>query len=466
MATEQLPDVLALVTTLVSPFLGSVLSADFAFIVSVHCACALDTAGGHGSSKGHRVPAVMNRVWRTLQEGYWVIPALCVVGAGALALVLVWADEGLHQNGFVLVFAGGPDSARSLLSTISTSMLSLAALTFSITMVVLQLASSQFSPRAMPTFLRDRQNQLSLGVFLATYVYALLALREIRGTEAPVDQFVPGLTIGVAFALVLVSIGFFVAYIHHIATSIQVATILQHIDDDCRRAIRREYGGDTQGEVPPARPSTTSPSHIVEASRAGVLAGVDVARLVDMAHDRDVLVRLLARPGDFIPSGAPLLVVEGGSPDDRNWGEAVVQVSRRDEHIDVTLGLRQLVDIAERALSPGINDPSTASQCLDHVHDLLRALATATYPSDVNVDEQGQPRLVTPQVQWADHVGLVLDEIRLWGSGSLQVRGKLQRMVDDLLTVVPPGRRQPLLERLPLFSEPLLVGASGDSRSH
>ena len=404
----------------------------------------------------------MNRVWRTLQQGYWVIPALCVVGAGALALVLVWVDEGLQEKGVVLVFAGGPDSARSLLSTISTSMLSLAALTFSITMVVLQLASSQFSPRAMPTFLRDRQNQLSLGVFLATYVYALLALREIRGTEAPVDQFVPGLTIGVAFALVLVSIGFFVAYIHHIATSIQVATILQRIDDECRRAMRREYGdADAKGDVPSAAPSSMSPSHVVEATRAGVLAGVDVSRLVDMARDRDVLVRVLARPGDFIPSGAPLLVVEGGTLDDVDWREAVVQVSRRDELSDVTLGLRQLVDIAERALSPGINDPSTASQCLDHVHDLLRALATASYPPEMTCDEHGQLRLITPQVQWADHVGLVFDEIRLWGSGSLQVRGRLQRIVDDLLTVAPEGRRQPLLERLPLFSEPLLVGASG-----
>jgi hypothetical protein len=168
--------------------------------------------GGGGSVRRGRVVDGVAGLWRRVREGYWAIPAICVLGAAAVASALVQIDRGLQQRGFALVFAGGPDSARSLLSTISTSMLSLTALTFSITMVVLQLASSQFSPRAMATFLQDRQNQLTLGVFLATYVYALLALREIRGTEAPVDQFVPGLTIGTAFVLVLVSIGFFVAY--------------------------------------------------------------------------------------------------------------------------------------------------------------------------------------------------------------------------------------------------------------
>jgi uncharacterized membrane protein len=407
----------------------------------------------------------MNGLAGRLREGYWVIPALCLLAAGALAVLLVRLDEALQQQGVPMAFAGGPDSARSLLSTISTSMLSLTALTFSITMVVLQLASSQFSPRAIPTFLRDRQNQLTLGVFLATYVYALLALREIRGPEAPVDQFVPGLTIGLAFVLVLVSIGFFVAYIHHIANSIQVASILQRISGEARLAMRREYDANHEGVQPviPA-PAVTEGLTVVPAEHAGTLASVDVTRLVGVAEERDVLVRVLVRPGDFIPRGAPLLGVEGVDVEGVAWWKCVRQVGRRDEHSDVTLCLRQLVDIAERALSPGINDPSTAAQCLDHIHDLMRPLATARYPREVHVDARGQPRVVTPQVQWADHVALVLDELRLWGAGSLQVRERLQQMVDDLLTVVPAGRCQPLLERLPLFSDPLRIGTTG-SRS-
>jgi uncharacterized membrane protein len=121
----------------------------------------------------------------------------------------------------------------------------------------------------------------------------------------------------------------------------------------------------------------------------------------------------------------------------------------------VSLGLRQLVDIAGRALSPGINDPSTAAQCIDHLHALLRTLATSTYPPQVHRGLDDRPRVVTPQLEWDDHVGLALDELRLWGADSPQVRDKLQRMVADLLAVTPAARRHPLLARLPLFAEPL-----------
>jgi uncharacterized membrane protein len=414
-------------------------------------------------------------LWRRVREGYWAIPAICVLGAAAVASALVQIDRGLQQRGFALVFAGGPDSARSLLSTISTSMLSLTALTFSITMVVLQLASSQFSPRAMATFLQDRQNQLTLGVFLATYVYALLALREIRGTEAPVDQFVPGLTIGTAFVLVLVSIGFFVAYIHHIARSIQVSSIVQRIEAQTRRAMEGWIhddeaaqqladlpDGDRHARAGPPEPQTR---RTVAAACDGVLAGVDAGRLVRTAQECGVLVEVLARPGEFLPAGAPLLVVHGalrpGPVDDgdEQWLGAVHQVGRRDDLADVTLGLRQLVDITERALSPGLNDPSTAAQCLDRLHGLLRRLAAAPYPSELHRDGDGQLRLIAPQLGWDDHVAMVLDEVRLWGAGSLQVRRTLQRMVDDLLVAAPGDRRQPLLDRLPLFDAPLPIGS-------
>jgi uncharacterized membrane protein len=407
-----------------------------------------------------------------VSRGYWFIPALCVVAAGLLALILVQVDEELQSQGMLIAFGGGPDSARSLLSTISTSMLSLTALTFSITMVVLQLASSQFSPRAIPTFLRDRQNQVTLGVFLATYVYALLALRTIRGSDADVEQFVPGVSVGLAVLLVVVSMGFFVAYIHHIATSIQVGRILQRIEGETRRILKREYPGDDLRDDDvedlnfrddpkggDADRSRGSRRRRVEASTGGIVGEVDVSALVRVCTEADIVVRLLARPGDFVPEGAPLLVVLGEGGDDDALREAVGQVARRDDYSDVSLGIRQLVDIAERALSPGVNDPSTAAQALDHLHALLRTLATQSYPPQVHLDNDGRLRVITPRMRWADHVALVLDEFRLWGAHSLQVRAKLQVLVDDLLTVAPPTRREPLVSRLPLFTEPLPLGS-------
>jgi uncharacterized membrane protein len=396
-----------------------------------------------------------------LRDGYWLIPAVCLVAAGVLAFVLVRVDDSLQRRGAALAFTGGPDSARSVLGTISTSMLSLTALVFSITMVVLQLASTQFSPRALPTFLRDRQSQLTLGVFLGTFGYSLLALREVRGTDALTEPFVPGVTIAVAFLLVLVSIVFFVAYIHHIATSIQVATILQRIEAEALRSMKRDRDAAGAGDEPAAEPlpPETGDGRTVISDRAGTFAGVDVHQLVGLARDQDAVVRLLPRPGDFVARGAPLLVVAGDpAADNEAWRGAVRLVRRRDDHSDVTLALRQLVDIAERALSPGVNDPSTAVQCLDRLHDVLRRLAEHPYPREVHCDGDGRPRLVTPQVRWDDHVGMVLDELRLWGAGSLQVRERLQRMVDDLLTVTPPERQGPLRARLPLFRQPLEIG--------
>jgi uncharacterized membrane protein len=408
----------------------------------------------------------MAGVWARVRDGYWLIPAACLVAAGLLALAMVQLDTSLQQRGSVLAFTGGPESARSLLSTISTSMLTLTALVFSITMVVLQLASSQFSPRALPTFLRDRQNQLTLGVFLATYVYALLALRQIRGTDQSDEQFVPGVTIGVAFVLVLVSLGFFVAAIHHVATSIQVTTIVQRIARQGHRAIDRlrEDGADDdarEGRTAPAGWQAV-PSRVIHAGHAGTLASVDARRLVARAARDGLVAEVLRRPGDFVAAGQPLLLLHDvGQRDDVDegwWRGAVRLVGDPVEDGDASSALRQLVDIAERALSPGMNDPSSAVHCIDRLHDLLRALATCPDPQVWHTDDAGQLRLVTPQRQWADHVGMVLDELRLWGAGSLQVRTRLEGMVEDLLTVVPPERTRPLLDRRPLFRAPLELG--------
>lgn len=388
-----------------------------------------------------------------MRDGYWSIPAVSVLLSVLASFLVVRVDEGLQRGGSTWAFAGGPDSARSLLSTISTSMLSLTALVFSITIVVLQLASSQFSPRALPTFLRDRQNQVTLGVFLATYVYALLTLREVRDSDAPTGVFVPNLSIGLAVLLVLVSIGYFVAYIHHIATSVQVGRILQRIEQEARRSI----GSEDAGGPPP--PLLGPAAATIGSGQSGTYTGLRLKPVLRLAQEEDVVVNVLVRPGDFVAKSAPLLEIHGScqTPEEK-WLSYVDMVALRDDYSDVTLGLRQLLDIAERALSPGVNDPSTAVQCIDRIHDLLRRLAASGYPAPCHSDSDGRVRVVTPQVRWSDHVAMVLDELRLWGRDSLQVRQRLSVMVDDLLSVAPPARQEPLRSRLPLFREDLRIG--------
>jgi uncharacterized membrane protein len=389
-----------------------------------------------------------------LTASYWPIPAGCVVLAVVLATALGRLDQELERTGGGLAFTGGPDSARSLLSTIAASMLSLTALVFSITIVVLQLTSSQFSPRALRTFLRDRQSQLTLGAFLASYVYSLTALREVRGKDGVADLFVPGVTITVAFVLVMVSVGLFVAYIHHIAQSIRVGTIIKRIADETRETIERVHPDEQPAEVSP--PCFTPPIRVVVTKEAGIVTSSETDRLVALAARAGAVVRLVPFVGDFVATGMPLFEVSGGEGLDDDQLRAAVELGReRDSRQDVGFGLRQLVDIAERALSPGTNDPSTAVQCLDQIHDLLRCLVARPYPPSGHEDENGVVRLVAPTPSFDLHVALSVDEIRLWGDGSLQVRTRLQGLFDDLLSVAEGSRRLPFLDRLPLWDEPL-----------
>ncbi|MBK6761924.1 MAG: DUF2254 domain-containing protein [Micrococcales bacterium] len=400
----------------------------------------------------------MHLLREKLRTSYWLVPALCLIAAVLLSSVLVAVDEGLQRRGAQWAFAGGPESARSLLSTIATSMMTLTALVFSITMVVLQLAGSQFSPRALPTFLRDRQNQTTLGVFLATYVYALLALRQIRGADAVTSAFVPSITITVAFVLVVVCVGMFVAYIHHIATSIQVAQIVRRIEAKSRAVIEREYPLAATGVDDEPVPSAPAGCALLGSLRAGTVVAADVRGAVDLATELDTVVHVLARPGDFVAAGQPLVACERPGDHSERLLRVVQVAGRRDESDDATFGLQQLVDIAVRALSPGVNDPSTAVECLDRTHELLRQLSVRQYPQQVFDDRDGRSRVVFPRVTWEEHVGLVFDEIRLWGRDSLRVRRRLQDMLDDLLRAAPPARRNALRERLPLFQDDLRIG--------
>ena len=409
--------------------------------------------------------ALWRRLVDRLDEAYWPTPAACVALGAALSFALVQVDRGLARRGITVAFTGASDSALSLLSTIASSMLTLTALVFTITIVVLQLASTQFSPRALRTFLRDRQNQLTLGLFLATFVYALVALREVRGRGGAVEEFIPGLTITGSFALVLVSVVVFVHYIHHIAQSIRAVTIVERIGDETRATIAHLHPDEgseevlEQGEDEGARGA--GGDVVVEAEAPGVVASVDVARLVEVATTTGVTARLVPCVGDFVATGMPLFRLEGAGArqaEEADLRATVVLARERDARQDVAFGFRQLVDIAERAVSPAVNDPSTACLCIDQMHDLLRRLAARPDAATVHRDDRGVVRAIVELVTWEGYVAQAFDELRHWGATSHQVRTRLQGMLDDLLRAVPEARRPPLEARDPLWDEPLPAG--------
>jgi uncharacterized membrane protein len=385
-----------------------------------------------------RLRVVVERIRSSL----WFLPTLFVAAAIAQGLALPALEERAGSTGVsTFFFQGGPDGARVVLSMIAGSTLTLTVLVFSITIVALQLASSQFSPRVLRTFLRDWYSQIALGVFAATFAYALTVLRSVQTREPDVDAFVPRLSVSLAVLWVMISLAMFVVYVNHTARGLRVVSVIGKIGDETRRTIDREL---------PARPaSAPTPSAISDRTRTspatgkgGVLCTVDVPRLVALACRHDVVIALIPEVGDFVPHGAPLFCVRGdGMVSGEELASTVELGLERTMVQDIRFGFRQLVDIAERALSPAVNDPTTAVQAIDQLHDLLRTLATRPWPTGEYGDADGHLRVALPIPSWDDLVHLAVDEIRMSGSSSLQVDVRLRTMLEDLRGVVPPERR-------------------------
>ena len=372
----------------------------------------------------------------------WVIPAVAGIAAFVAAQVLVIVDRALGPGvANAVSFGGGADSARSILSTIAAAMLSFTGLVFTVTMLVLQLASSQLSPRVTRTFLRDRLNQSVLGLFVATFVYALLVLREVR-SEVPGPAFVPGIAIWLAFALLLGSIAAFVAYIDHMARAIRASSVIASVAAETRSAIERLYPDEVGAEQ--TRTSRMPDVHRTLASGpdSGVVLAVDDARLMGCAIDADVVIEVVPKVGDHVVTGSTFILIRGdpGEIEVDDLTGAITIGRERTMEQDAAFGMRQLVDIAERALSPGINDPTTAVLVLDEIHDLLRRLVLRGFPSAERTDEAGKLRLILPRPGWGDYLDLALDEVRLYGGGSLQVTRRMAGLLDDLMTVAPADR--------------------------
>ena len=390
-------------------------------------------------------------IQEALRSSLWFIPALCEFAVVVLAVATTEVDRHAGPQGHVVfAFSGGPQSAQIILSTIAASMITFTGLVFSIIIVVLQLASGQFSPRVLRTFLRDRTSQFALGVFVATFTYALVVLRSIRLTTPTSAPFVPGLSISVAFALVLFSLGVFVNYIHHIAQSIRVVSIIDSVANETRRLINELYPRNVDPSTSMELPHGIGQPRMIGAPRAGVVLDMDKMGLVQVASNNDAVIELIPAVGDFVPKGAPLILVWDGDqllPDEEATALIDLGIERTMQQ-DVAFGLRQIVDIAERALSPAVNDPTTAVQAVDRIHDLLRQLADRPFPPGSLGDREGHVRLTFPTATWEGYVELGVQEIRQYGSGSLQVARRLRAMLEDLLTVAPEPRRAALRTQL------------------
>ena len=312
----------------------------------------------------------LRRWGRAALDPFWVVPSLWCLGAVGAGL-LVPELEQANPDWMPLLFQGGSTGARSLLSTIAGAMISVTGLVFSITIVALQLASSQFSPRVLRTFLDDRVPQNALGVFAASFLYALTVLRSVIDGGSARSGTVPQLAITIAFVFVLGSVAMFLWFIHHITLSISVGTVIAQVADETRAVLRRTESRRSDLPHDPPGPGPLGGARVVRAVRSGILDVVDHPTLRRTAERHDVRIEVLHRLGTFVPEGAPVALVHGtgttstqdGEPveDPEDWDPVVARglelVSERSMRQDLAYGFRQLVDVAERALSPGSTTP-------------------------------------------------------------------------------------------------------------
>lgn len=371
-----------------------------------------------------------------LRAQIWLLPAAFVVAATALAIGLTAVDKAINVSRTSVLFPGPPAGARSFLSAITQAMISFTGVVFSVTVVVLQLSSGQFSPRILRRFLQDRVIQSTLGVFVATFVYSMVVLREVKGGQT--SGFVPRIAVTGSLVLVLASVAMFILYLSHVTNQIRVATVIGSIGDETRRLI--------EARQDPAAPRGTPPDpggspQILGSPTSGVVVSVNQVRLVGLAERIDRVLVVIPRVGDFLPAGAPLIAVHdpagrAAQPiDDSCRGDVLRGISfdrERTMEQDVAFGLRQLVDIAERALSPSVNDPTTASQSIDQVHDILRRLSGRPDPDGVHLGGDGRPRLIVSQYSFADCVEFAVGELWRYGAEAAQIPGRLMAMLDDL----------------------------------
>lgn len=382
-----------------------------------------------------------------LSRGLWFVPLACVLAGVGLSLGTIAIDRAFDYELVPRTISGGPDAAMEILGTVAASMVSLAALVLTITMVVVQLAMGQFSPRIVQRILEDKPSQLAIGIFVGTFAHSMLALREVQ-TEG--EGVVPGVAVVVAFVLVIISIMVLVWYVHHIGRSLRVAALIELVGTDTRRLLDEQYLD--HGPAPRFERPT------VCAQRSGVITQIDHKALVRAAVAGECVLTLLPALGEFVPAGAPLFAISGNVKRlDVDAAIGAIQVGlERTLDQDLAYGLRMLVDIAERSLSDGpFLDPTTAVQAIDRLYDCLRQLASRPFPGGQHRDEQGEVRLVTQSMTWEQYVHLAFDEIRIAGAGSPQVARRLHAALEDLQTIAPPGRKRPLQDQLDL----LLAGA-------
>ena len=401
--------------------------------------------------------------WKdALRTQLWPLPAAAValaVALGTMVPALDAAVEGHMPGGIsLLLFSGGPEAARAVLQAIAGSLITVTSLTFSLTVVTLQLASSQFSPRLLRTFTSDRFVHFTLALFLATFAFALTVLRSVRDEANGNEAFVPEMSVTIAFVLAIASVIGLVLFLAHLTREIRVETMMRRVNVETQDTMDRVFPQDRPSRGPEPEPGPGQAAFLIRSAHSGFLTSVDKASLVQAAADAGGVIRLDREPGSSLVEGVPFATawpVTAGAPFTSAIREelktsvnaAVATGFERTNVQDVGFGFRQLVDVAAKALSPGINDPTTAVHIIGHLSALLCRLAERNPGPEQLTDDEGRVRVVLALPTFKDLLDMAMNQPRLYGAADPDVAGRLLALLQELSWCDRNGRyRTEILE--------------------
>jgi uncharacterized membrane protein len=381
------------------------------------------------------------------RESFWFIPSLALLVAVLLGVLLVDVETTVNlAERWPRLFGAAADGARGTLAAIAGSMITVAGVVFSVTVVALSLAADAYSPRVLRTFMHDRPTQIAFGVFVGVFAYCLVVLRTVRVADGDGAGFVPSVAVFGALVLALVAVWVLVYFIHHIAVTIQVSTILERIAAETRRAIDRlfpEPFGEDDDDAGEKALVAERDWRMLPALRSGYIVSVDAKGLLAFARSRGAVLRMTLGIGEFAIESLPLAALAGGKSEPRAETRALDALytiaGERTIEQDAAFGIQQIVDVATRALSPGINNPSTAAMCIDHLSALLVRLARRRIPSRLRTDG-GELRVIARGPTFESLAALAFEPLARHARGQPEVLASLERAARAVERAAPPRR--------------------------
>jgi uncharacterized membrane protein len=395
------------------------------------------------------------KYWNRVRSSFWFIPGGMAGLAVVLALVSVTVDKPLTEwlsLNLGWTFTGGAEGASAVLGIIAGSMITIAGVVFSMTLVALSLASTQLGPRLLRRFMRDSTTQVVLGTFIATFLYCLLVLRTIRRAEEV--AFVPHLSVTLGVLLAVASVGVLIYFIHHVSVSIQANETVARISKELLGRIDQLFPEHIGRGAPAPMIPTEAPdegffetfekhARPVGAGGDGYLQFIDGAALLALAVEENLVIRLERRPGAYVVASCPLALIWPASRASDQLTDQVrslfVLGNQRSSDQDIEFEINQLVEIAVRALSPSLNDPFTAITCVDHLGSVLCRLATRAMPSRYRHDHQNQLRVIAPANTFSEITDAAFNQVRQYSRSSAAVTIRLL----ETITVVAGFAHRP-----------------------